>query len=562
MAPNPAAPQSNPTMWRGYLTHAAFVTTVAVAIFGCIPIPIHKSEPLPDIGPHIPAEVRADARPVLVLVQGSGETETETLPTFLISKIGGEQTSAPPATIQAKFVRGIDLTMLGEEIKVEAEEGVALSALICGGLGPCGVVPMAWSSSAQKLQKLCVVTPSGRLVSFTSTYRREMLHSNRRDAIVSALRTGDKAPFEKVDGPCGIRGEVEWKPETRTQVIEYLNQLPSIEPITENPDLARVIQRAKTSARDAEPQSGMLMVTMSWDTQKIVQLLYLSAEDIHIFNNLMRPTTASNLIALLPFYSSGARALENISVDLICAIESNGEAAWWSTAENIWKPERMISLEYRKIVLSALKEGSHRYVPLAGCTPRDTSGWSDSQLREAIAFLERLPLPSSSERLAMETALHSMAESRATGDPATAAALLLVVTIRKDNVEAHPFFLSRDQDIDAFVRMILLQPGEFVTALRKHGLHDTSAVLDEVCVVTTDGRLIELVVGWWDEPRYSHASPEFKKEALKALRGRSSDYRGCKFALEKTERSRQLRSNVATFLNHVNVGAVDTRLAP
>ena len=116
--------------------------------------------------------------------------------------------------------------------------------LVAGGTHG-GIVPLAWTGSSERLEQLCVVTLSARVVTLTPRIeladisswdmQRELLHANRRDAIVTALKGAGKHPFEKVDGPCGIRGEVAWEPELRGQVIEYLSRLPTIKPAEGEP---------------------------------------------------------------------------------------------------------------------------------------------------------------------------------------------------------------------------------------------------------------------------------------------------------------------------------------
>jgi len=452
MAPNPAAGRTAPIAAIGYLTSAVFALTAAVMLSGCLPIWGTTSAPLPDIEPLVPPEDRPGARPALLFTQSSSKAKT----TLLLMPIGDD---APPplSTVEAKFLKGKDLSVFHHGRNLYSDWDLVF---LTGGGSLAGaiVLPLGEFGSSEEIEKLCLVTPSGRVLTFTpyakqmsaKDVRREPLHANRREAILVALRSRGEHPFDKTDGPCGIRGNLALPGETLDEVIAYLARLPQIRLGSASLRLAGILARAKRNALEAGPGSAMIFAVVRWRDEELSEPpMYLSAADTRAFLGLARPLMAGEIVSLLPLYSQGTRALESITIEHLCVVQSDGSAWWWSKEENAFEllGVRPQSLEWRNEVIAALKGGQDEQE----CAPSRPKGWSEVELRGAISFVENLPpvVPT-----------YGMSAFTLTDDAATAQALVLIIGSSHKEIDVFPVYVSGDQDSPAafLKRLLSLQP--------------------------------------------------------------------------------------------------------
>lgn len=547
MAPNPAPCRSNPVTWRRSLTNAALAIAMGLTLSGCLvvplPIPVGESKPLPDIASHVPAKDKTGARPILVFTKKA------------VKKEGFARSS----TIEARFVEGRDLSAFQNEQALYSGQGIPL--FLMG--GNVGFAISELHLVQEELEKLCLVTPSGYVLTFvprfessttvipSSDFQWEPLHANRRDAVIAALRTGSETPFDETDGPCGIRGKLALGHETRDQVISYLTLLPTIEPGGTRPRLANIIRRAKKNAVKAGQGGAMVLVDVRWRDQQLAEPpMYLSTADTRSFRELVHPLTASEIVALLPLYSEGKRALEKISIEHLCVIQSDGSAGWWSKEEDAFEllGVRAQNPTWRKKAIAALK-GSRNY---QACAPIHPEDWSDAELRGAISFVEDLPV-------AVPT--KGVSSIRLAADATEAEALVLVIANTNQKHDVIPLLVSRgDNNAGAFLSWILsLQPQAVLKALHANDREVVLSTLDYLCLITADGRFVELSYEAsrpddWNRPKYSRVTPEFKDDAINALKDGKSDYHGSYVcALERTAWPVDTRADIVTFLKRIHV---------
>ena len=173
------------------------------------------------------------------------------------------------------------------------------------------------------------------------------------------------------------------------------------------------------------------------------------------------------------------------------------------------------------------------------------------------------PLPQIGSRVPSE--FFGMVRPSIAGDPATAKALILLVSNSRQGINVSPLFLLRGQDEAAFVRTTLsLRPQEILKALPEENSEARSNMFSYGCIIFASGRLVELRYdpsgsGAWKPPRYSRVTFVFKSETISGLRTERSDYHGSYVcSLERARWSTDLRAKVIAFLKRVTVGGINS----
>jgi hypothetical protein len=536
------------------------IAGVALVLGGCIPIPVWQSRPLPEVVSHLPAELLLDPREALVLIQSVYKDESNTI----FSLLDKQAPVASISSIKARFLKGSELAALNREIHMYSMSGVAI---VTG-----GGFPLTLFATTEDLEKLCILAPDGIVVTFTarqgadvkSQIQRVPLHANRRDAILAALRTGGKKPFDKVDGPCGITGEVAWTPQAHEQIIGYFAALPRIETEAANPRLAEILGRAKATAAETGPGSGMLWAVVRRRERALTELpLYLSALDFQELKRTTAATSAREVVMLLPAYLPGRYALENLSVEQLCMIGSNGEILAWRKSANT-----SARVDISALAIIWLREAHARLAGNSGtpdwdnvCMPGVPQNRSDAEFEGLKAFINaRASVMSLRENRPHVTQLlrESLTPIHADTDPAGAGGLFLVVTFEAGHPPIVPLFVRSGHDLVAFVEALrAAEPASVRPILSEISSGGLPTVLAHVCVIGANGQFFELSAQEWLSR--TGVIPElvtdsFRREAVSALRGDRQGYMGSYVcSLERARWPEEIRNKVTTFLQRVTV---------
>lgn len=364
---------------------------------GCVIIPVPSdTQALPDITPFLPSEIRNSDAEVMVFVRGHG--------------YGWRDKSESPTVSKPFFVKANALDSVVRQFdKVRTKKFFWL----WGGTGDMGVARwVAWTTDT-----LCVVTVDGLQIKFVPGVDQWMppsqvpLHANRRDALVSALRASSSDPFEKVDGPCGVSGKVDWPADLRLRAVDYLAHMPRIEPSEGNARLGQFLRRARANEQTPDRVRAILFARADWlgrDQEVASAPVFLSASALEEFKNLSAQLKDDDNIS---FFSSlllpGTYALENLEVFTVCAIDDRGGILYWSTAYRIsidgrrslepgslhhdhvppnedWKADALKTLEGNTV------RYGFRYGSDKDCLPVKPN-WSDAELQRVKAFVNAIP---------------------------------------------------------------------------------------------------------------------------------------------------------------------------
>jgi hypothetical protein len=177
-----------------------------------------KSQPLPDITPTLPTDLRTSIDEVLVLIQTSRYTYSGV-------GAGGRAEGAPANSVAARFMKGNELSSLSQTVTLSSGGGMVffIPLMVTG-------IPLGGVSTFERLEVLCVVAKDGRVVVLYSSAppQQQPLTRARKEAIVSALHASTDASFE--EGPCGVVGTLGWSDELRSKVSDFIVRLPAPEP--------------------------------------------------------------------------------------------------------------------------------------------------------------------------------------------------------------------------------------------------------------------------------------------------------------------------------------------
>lgn len=201
------------------------ICTAPVAVLSaCAPIPISTTTPALGIERYVPEDLLRSRQDLLVLTQFSKTPTSDGV-------FGSGEPAAQGAAIEldAEFVKGSELLAWNRTLAESRRTGIAVWA---GVPIPMGFGPVGESSSIQRLTRICLVAHDAREVMITTgmfdyTSRSGLLAPGRRDAAVASLRADGNFPFDHIDGPCGMRGNVEWSMDLRSRVAAFLSGLPS-----------------------------------------------------------------------------------------------------------------------------------------------------------------------------------------------------------------------------------------------------------------------------------------------------------------------------------------------
>jgi hypothetical protein len=534
------------------LSKTTITVAFAISIGGCVIVPLgsDRASP-PTITPVVPAEIKTSNREVMVLAQSwnrGGYVFTNQ----------GDIISGPV------FVNGSTLDLAIRQFDMETVLNSFFAWSVGFGTGNMGTSRVI----GQRLQRLCIVTADGLQLPVDPWYGKWKaqapghLHAARRDAIVSALRGGGDRPFDKVDGPCGVRGTLEWPATARSKAIEFLSRLPRVEPVDVNPQLAAILTRLRT---EPVPGGAMLLVAARWSTELVeTSPLFLGASDYQEFRAITAFVNARDIVMLLPTmlsrYSTGQRALEELKVDTLCAVGGNGDVRSWSERMDTWTQPDSVPPhpEWRKEVLARLNNEPTFHVWDENCVPTKPKIWQAAQLQSAVAFLTALPVQAQ-PLPGKPVALESMLALPVAIDAASAAGLVLFVSAGTEKqAGTYPLFLRPGNEHSALVRTVAsMPPADLLSVLRRIDPQANSVNLDHVCLFASDGQFVDLEsesTKSWKDPGHERptVTASFRDAALAALSDDKRSYDGSYVcSLEVARWPQEVREKVLAFLERM-----------
>jgi len=217
------------TKWR---TTTAIAVAVSFLLSACAPVRVYpngvvvtgldalKSEPLSDVTPDLPVDLRTSSDEVLVLIQTSRYTYSGV-------GAGGSAAGVAANSVDARFMKGNELPSLSQTVTLSSGGGVVffIPLMVTG-------TSLGGGSTYERLEVLCVVAPDGRLVELypNAQRRQQSLTAARIETIVSALSVTADASFTGTEAPCGVVGTLGWSKQLRSKVSDFIARLPTADP--------------------------------------------------------------------------------------------------------------------------------------------------------------------------------------------------------------------------------------------------------------------------------------------------------------------------------------------
>jgi hypothetical protein len=467
---------------------------LAAALSGCITFP----DPFSDRGtpPRVGAELPSD------LLQSRDET------LVLAEFYGGKNPAA------ARFMKGSELPSVDQWLKTEYESGhgeIVFFPVCPFALIPCAM-PGERKPGHEPLDKLCVLVADGRVVTIdvaANASRPRRLERNRRDAIVAALGGTGKPAFTDVDGPCGVKGAVEWPQALRARVAAYIAAMPAVEPAASDSALGRLLAAASTGSTGRPPAHPDIMLLVATTGDPPDPPVFLAGADFAAIESAARASSEADIIHLLPSYAPGKRDLENISVASFCAVSSDGRLLLWSSAPGAWESAHASSSFAPEAIDEARTD-----LGGAACVPARPGSWSPSDRDRVIAFLEHVR-PQAAER-SLRRHERELSDLRIDAGRSSSARYMLVAVDQSDSntVRTFPVFLGSIEAARLVDLLRSLPPRELASRLRSGGdagdLPPSGFRPDSLCIVSATGRIESFnasTVPDWQVPEKSWGAP-------------------------------------------------------
>jgi hypothetical protein len=494
----------------GRLTCIASIVTI---LSGCIALPLPTVTGIPDIDSQLPEDLRKSELDALVLT-----THT---------KVGRGSNQARGRLGVPIFMKAKNLGALTDIVWLE--ESVNLIGV---GVGYGVISPFALEVSAEYLGTLCIVVSDGRTFTFSRrgsqlVVKQENLPTVRRDAIVSALQALNAIAFAGIDGPCDIGVMGTWPQDVNSRVIDFLLRLPKGDTALPTAALAQLFESGVTPGGEkrVEEYRVMLLGSTKWrDTTVAEAPMFLSATDIRAAMDLIVASKPDEIMPFFPSFKSGARSPSRLELDRLCAIGSDGRAAWWSEGAGTWI-KLGANPPYREWIADVMLVLHGE--PAAGgwaehCPPRRPATWSAEERRQVATFLQRVP---SQEFKGLSDLLAKVGTRVASGE-AQLSTVMVVTAFAQAGLMGEPVFL-RTNDASALVDAVRsLTPRQLMTTLVPAAADRSDFA--HVCVVSAEGNvtMVESDRPGWRMPRRSEATALWRNDALAAMRQQFEKYGG------------------------------------
>jgi hypothetical protein len=456
---------------------------------GCIALPSNVTRPIPDLTPHVPAEWLSGNEPVLVLIQ-TAATNRRAFFTFSMTEY---KTWDTRSVVTARILKGAELKALKDSMVQSSQRSVLL--LLCSGFN-CGSGDI--EGGREQMQVLCMISTRGDEIALRpqaktwDAAKPSAIHTARRDALVAALRADAARPFERIDGPCGIAGELEIPKEMQQQLLAMISAMPDRTPLP----LQSPFDAVAAKAASGQTTDGKTMVVSAarWREETIVSdPLFLDGNDFTEFEKAFQTGTAAELTPFFPqhiaAHAAGTRARDNLKIDYFCVINSSGDVLFWGTDSKAWRKveERPPYRSWKANAVKILKGDEAPDTFRESCMPAANATWPAATLSRAIAFIEGLP--SQDEPHSAANVMAAMLAPVGIANPAMASALVLVAATNPEGGHAViPYFLWKDENVSAVLRTIVsIAPDGFLRALPGTPELNRSGAAQKFCLIAPSG---------------------------------------------------------------------------
>jgi hypothetical protein len=486
--------ERQPMPWRSFGGGDLVAVALAIALSGCVPIPVpySSSEPVPDLSSRLPADLLKRSEETLVLTQSTKKHDS--LAVELSSQSPSDR--GPKYVIDAYFPRANELRTLNQRLTRSSESGVALLMI-----SPMYGGSANMSHSTTSLDRICVVVRDGRAITMSigaGSDHIQMLDANRREAIVSALRAPDPSPFKNVDGPCGVAGVTDWNQDLRARVARYIAEVSTARPAANGSAIGRILPGGWKDHATQSPGH----------TRIVLAPILLSDIDFGVVRTALRSSKESDIVRLLPEYASGARALMSFRLESFCAMSDNGHGVrWWSVSQT-WEVFDASS-SWASQEIAALRADR----PGPACVPDGARAWSALERNRVIAFLETARPPEPRHLARVKQELSSLLVEP---QSASRASFMLIFVDRSDleNPRAFPIFLNGVESAH-LVDLLRSVPSSDLTARLVPARDGNRAFLngfrpDLLCLVSVKGdveKLNAIESPSWQVPEKSWDAP-------------------------------------------------------
>jgi hypothetical protein len=468
-----------------------FSPAIIVVLQGCVILPDNDTRMIAELAPHIPAEWASDNHPFLVLTQSSLR-QRRTFFTFSTSEFNTWNTSS---VVTADFINGSDLPALNKTLSQFEQRGVWM--LFCGGYS-CGSGSVR--NSERQLTRLCAIAPDGREIGLSpldggwDVQPPRSIHTARRDAIQAALSAGNTRPFDQLDGPCGIFGEIEWAPELKPRIQYFFSAMPERIPDAPSSKFEEIANGLRASG--GEDRQGLLIGVARWRDQLAwTPPLSLNKKDFAELEKIASNSRHEDFVAFFPdhlkAYVSGTRALDSFAIESFCAIQVDGAGFFWSKTARAWKKLDPVPplVGWKKEISDRISGAADSQVFAESCLGSTPASWTPPEVAQAVSFINALP--SSPESHPAAGVLAAMLRPIAQADTSSSAALVIVSNTGKvgagERRQLGLFLATPLQTATSLDRVLAsIAPDELPRALQIEG---EALTADRFCILTVSGEV-------------------------------------------------------------------------
>ncbi len=374
-----ALPVATGFQWFGW--YCAGIVLVGL-LDACVPIPIahtHFGMDTPELEASLPADIRSSPGEVLLLTQSSKFNAP------------GVLRSSFKVDLDAEFIAGNRLVGHLKRMITASDFDIVFIAPTAG---------MTLGQQTTLLDKVCLLTQDGRSIDVTGNFSETRIFESHRDAMVSALRQDMQAATHKLDGPCGISGEVSWSAAVRSRAMDFLARIPGRQLVAESQvrplDTVLVmgaVDKVLTGATDISTAKGLLLGVSFPVRGVVVTPVFLAAGDASAVAAAISSLSPREFVRSLRALGAGpVAALDGIGSPHVCLVSQDGDlvelqarsATAWDTAQHA-----RATAKWRSEAISAVS-GDGRYRGEFVCWLQNTGAWPADLRSKVAGFLQRI----------------------------------------------------------------------------------------------------------------------------------------------------------------------------
>jgi hypothetical protein len=460
----------------------------AIGMSGCIVLPTDRSEPVPDLAPHIPPKVLGSSEPVLVLAQNRLRKRQA-----MWGSMRQYLTWDTSTRVTARILPGKEVPAMKDSIVRSSSSGLLFAACFSN---YCGTDTQ--EASRDELQHLCLVTREGTEVRLSpepggwKVSGPSRIHAARRDAMVAAFGANPSQSFANVDGPCGIWGDIAWPPEMLSRIVTMIAALPDQPPRELRSPFDAIAGAAHAGV--AGDGGTMILSEARWRGTALPNPpMFLDSATFDDIARLVALTERADLLTFFPevtaAHLSGSRAVDNHDIGVFCVIGSGGRVLQFSPSSGDWKALSPTPpyVEWKRRTTAAIEGRGVPGVSDGDCVPAGAAGWAPSHRSRAIAFVAALP-SQPAPHPASDIVSGYLRPSASAG--ANEANGIVAVETRAPDGSVHvvPFFIPSPRESAPLLAILLtIDPDELLAALPGTLALAATHRARSACVIDRDG---------------------------------------------------------------------------